>query len=70
MNGKVIWQASDSTLSKELHAIIILFQSPKKWPNTLMVGNPGLVVVMGGDSCSRGHEFEFEHWIPDGLFSY
>ena len=28
---------------------------------------PGLV-VMGGDSCSNGHEFEYIHWIVDVHF--
>ena len=32
-------------------------------------GSPGLV-VMGGDSCSRGHGFESQHHILDGLFSH
>ena len=25
-------------------------------------------MVMGGDSCSKGHEFEFKHRILDGHF--
>ena len=29
--------------------------------------SPGLV-VMGGDSCSKGHEFESRHCILDGHF--
>ena len=32
-------------------------------------GSPGLV-VMGGDSCSEGHEFKSQHCILDGLFSH
>ena len=34
-------------------------------------GSPGLV-VMGGDSCSEGHEFESQHRILDGhdIFSH
>ena len=32
-------------------------------------GSPGLV-VMGGDSCSKGHEFESWHRILDGHFSH
>ena len=31
-------------------------------------GSPGLV-VMGGESCSKGPEFESGHHILDGLFS-
>ena len=31
-------------------------------------GSPSLD-VMGGDSCSKGHEFESWHHILDGLFS-
>ena len=30
-------------------------------------GSPGLV-VMGGDSCSKGREFESQHCILDGHF--
>ena len=30
-------------------------------------GSPGLV-VMGGDSCSKGHEFEFWHCIKGCTF--
>ena len=33
-------------------------------------GASGLVVVMGRDSCSKGHEFESQHCILDGLFSH
>ena len=32
-------------------------------------GSPGLV-VMGGDSYSKGHEFESPHLILDGHFSH
>ena len=32
-----------------------------------MGGSPGLV-VMGGDSCSKGHGFESQHHILDGHF--
>ena len=31
--------------------------------------SPGLV-VMGGDSCSEGFGFEFQHRIQDGHFSH
>ena len=31
--------------------------------------SPGLV-VMGGDSCSKGREFESGHHIMDGHFSH
>ena len=34
-----------------------------------MGGSPGLV-VMGDDSCSRGHGFESQHQILDGHFSH
>ena len=27
-------------------------------------------MVMGGDSCSEGHEFESQHYILDGHFSH
>ena len=32
-------------------------------------GSPGLVVI-GGDSCSKGREFESQHHILDGHFSH
>ena len=32
-------------------------------------GSPGLV-VMGGDSCSKGRVFESRHCILDGHFSH
>ena len=28
------------------------------------------LVVMGGDSCRNGHEFESQHRILDGYFSH
>ena len=31
----------------------------------ILGGSPGLV-FMGGDSCSKGHEFESRHRILDG----
>ena len=34
-----------------------------------MGGSPGLV-VMGGDSCSKGREFEPQHRILDGHFKH
>ena len=34
-----------------------------------MGGSPGLV-VMGGDSCSKGHEFKSRHRILDAHFSH
>ena len=34
----------------------------------LLGRSPGLV-VMGGDSCSKGHGFESRHQILDGHFS-
>ena len=34
-----------------------------------MAGSPGLV-VMGGDSYSKGREFESQHHILDGHFSH
>ena len=34
----------------------------------VMEGPPGLV-VMGGDSCSKGRGFELQQHILDGLFS-
>ena len=27
-------------------------------------------MVMGGDSCSEGHGFEFQHCVLDGHFSH
>ena len=33
----------------------------------LMEGSPGLL-VMGGDSCSEGCEFESKHRVLDGHF--
>ena len=36
----------------------------------LLEGGSPDVVVMGGDSCTRGCEFEFLHWILDGHFSH
>ena len=35
--------------------------------SVLQGGSPGLV-VMGGDSCSKGREFESQHHILDGYF--
>ena len=32
-------------------------------------GSPGLV-IMGGDSCSEGHEFKFQLHILDGHLSH
>ena len=37
----------------------------KKWP--VWGGSPGLM-VMGGDSCSKGRGFESRHHILDGHF--
>ena len=34
------------------------------------LGDIVLVVVMGGDSCSRGSEFEYHDWILNRYFSY
>ena len=34
-----------------------------------MGGSPGLV-VMGGDSCSKGRGFESQHPMLDGHFSH
>ena len=34
-----------------------------------MGGNAGLVVI-GGDSCSKGRGFESQHYILDGHFSH
>ena len=39
----------------------------KKWP--VWGGSPGLM-VMGGDSCSKGRGFESRHHILDGHFSH
>ena len=36
---------------------------------SVLGGSPGLV-VMGGDSCSKGREFESLHQILDGHFSH
>ena len=41
------------------------FVKVKIW--LLRGGSPGLV-VMGGDSCSRGHGFESKYHILDGHF--
>ena len=49
-----------------------IFIQKKKWRKIIcgMGGSPGLV-VMGGDSCSKGGEFESQHRILDGhLFVY
>ena len=35
--------------------------------NIQVGGSPGLM-VMGGDSCSKGREFESQHRILDGHF--
>ena len=54
----------------------IVFQRPWWWSRSYFSetnissqseGSPGLV-VMGGDSCSKGHEFESRHRILDGHF--
>ena len=35
--------------------------------NAFLGGSPGLV-VMGGNSCSKGREFKSQHHIQDGHF--
>ena len=37
--------------------------------NAFLGGSPGLV-VMGGNSCSKGREFEYRHRILDGHDPY
>ena len=37
--------------------------------NSKVGGSPGLM-VMGGDSCSKGRGFESRHHILDGHFSH
>ena len=39
------------------------------WHKKLLGGSSGLV-VMGGDSCSEGHQFESQHCILNGHFSH
>ena len=34
------------------------------------VSKETFLVVMGGDSCSKGHELESEHYIVDEHFSH
>ena len=36
--------------------------------NNEMKGVCSGLVVMGGDSCSKGHEFESQHCILDEIF--
>ena len=49
---------------------LTFFNKDKVNLNQAKGGSPGLV-VMGGDSCSKGCEFEFRHHILDGhLFTY
>ena len=38
--------------------------------NSLIEGGSLGLVVMGGDSCSEGREFESQHHILDGHFSH
>ena len=58
-------------LNKEMKKLL---RSKKKEENIrkknlfLSGGSPGLV-HMGGDSCSKGREFESQHCILDGDFS-
>ena len=35
----------------------------------ILGGNPGLV-LMGGDPCAKGRQFESQHRILDGHFSH
>ena len=42
---------------------VLVFKKPTKGRS------PGLV-VMGGDSCSKGRGFKFQHRILDGHFSH
>ena len=50
---------------------LILPQAKRRWEWTPeeKSGSPGLV-IMGGDSCSKGCEFESRHYILDGHFSH
>ena len=48
---------------------VLLSTAEVKRPRYYNGGSPGLV-VMGGDSCSKGHEFESQHHILDGHFSH
>ena len=43
--------------------------SKQKIRQKVLGRSPGLV-VMGGDSCSEGSEFESQHCILDGHFSH
>ena len=47
------------TFTKPINAILLY----------LGVGSPGLV-ILGGNSCSKGREFESQHHILDGHFSH
>ena len=40
-----------------------------KYCKTFIGRRPGLLVV-GGDSCPRGREFEYQPWILNGPFSH
>ena len=55
---------------------IIVAKGFKKLPKVQKIatsghigGSPGLM-VMWGDSCSKGCEFEYQHCILDGHFSH
>ena len=54
-------------LKWQLNAFVIV-PHPRIVSKQKCGGNPGQV-VMGGDSCSKGHEFESWHSILDGVFS-
>ena len=53
-------------LKWQLNAFVIV-PHPRIVSKQKCGGNPGQV-VMGGDSCSKGHEFESWHSILDGHF--
>ena len=50
-----------------LPCIIAIYVRTHYDTKTSLNKSPGLV-VMGGDSCSKGCEFEFRHCLLDGHF--
>ena len=66
MVSLLVLYSIDLSISVSLF-VAIDFKLPKN--DISLGGSPGLV-VMGGDSCFKGHGFESRHLILDGHFSH
>ena len=60
-----LWDICDNTKLANIYPHLRILLTMKLW--YLQGGSPGLV-VMGGDSCSKGREFESGHRILNGPF--